>query len=190
MSPAVTIVNRVLLVALGLLLAAAGGLGLALSFGAFGAARRDQPVLDEQVTDFADRTGWFWWAVAAGCVLIGLLALWWLLAQTRTQRVGRLDVTDDELDGVTLVHTGAVSDAVESEVETCRGVQRASARFHGKRAPRLDVTVDLDETADLAQIRQRLGEQTVPRARQAVGDPDLVVQVELRLVVGKRPALH
>ena len=48
---------------LGLLLVAAGGLGLALSLGAFGDWRAAYPVLPEEVRTFPDEQPWFWWAV-------------------------------------------------------------------------------------------------------------------------------
>ena len=184
MSPAVNAVNRLLLVIVGLLLATAGGLGLALSFGAFGDARAARPVLTDSTADFADRNDWFWWAVVGGCLLIGLLALWWLLAQTRTERVGHLDLTDTDAEGITTVQAGALTAAVEQEVQAYLGVLGASAGLRGKGTHRVDLTVDLDDTADLAEIRRRLQEQTVPRTRQALGRPDLPFRIELRPATG------
>ena len=143
MSARVNAVNRTVLALLGLLLLAAAGLGLAHSFGAFGTG--DRPLLPQPVRDYARDQGWFWWAVAGGCLLLALVGLWWLLAQLRTDRVGRLDLTTDDRDGLTTVHAGAVTDAVEAEVEGLRGVAGASASLIERRGRRLTLSVDLAE---------------------------------------------
>ncbi|TFV64140.1 alkaline shock response membrane anchor protein AmaP [Geodermatophilus sp. DF01-2] len=171
-------VNRTVLALLGLLLLAAGGLGLALGFGAFGDG--NQPLLPQAVRDFADDQAWFWWAVAGGCLLLALLGLRWLLAQLHTDRVGRLDLTTDDRDGLTTVHAGALTDAVEAEAESLRGVAGASARLLDQRGRRLTVAVDLADHADIAEIRRILEDRIVGHARQTIDDPDLPVDVELR----------
>lgn len=178
MSARVNGVNRTLLALLGLVLLAAGGLGLAYSFGAFGTGQR--PVLPQPVRDYARDQGWFWWAVAGACLLLALLGLWWLLAQLRTDRVSRLDLTTDDRDGLTTVHAGAVTDAVETEVAGLRGVAGASASLIERRGRRLTLSVDLAEYADIAEVRQAIEDRVVAHARQALDDPDLLVDVELR----------
>jgi hypothetical protein len=168
MSARVNSVNRTLLALLGLLLLVAGGLGLAYSFGAFGTGQR--PVLPQPMRDYARDQGWFWWAVAGVC----------LLAQLRTDRVGRLDLTTDDRDGLTTLHAGAVTDAVEAEIEGLRGVAGASASLLERRGRRLTLAVDLAEYADIAEVRQTIEDRVVAHARQALDDPDLLVDVELR----------
>jgi hypothetical protein len=118
--------------------------------------------------------------VAAVCLVFALLGLRWLLAQLTTDRVGQLDLTTDDRDGLTTVHGSALTDAVEAEVEDLRGVTGASASLRDRRGRRLTVTVDLAEYADIAEVRQSLEDRVVAHARQAVDDPDLPVDVELR----------
>jgi hypothetical protein len=178
MSARVNGLNRTVLALLGLLLLAAGGLGLAYSFGAFGTEQR--PLLPQPMRDYASDQGWFWWAVAGVCLLLALLGLWWLLAQLKTDRVGRLDLTTDDRDGVTTLHAGAVTDAVEAEVEGLRGVAGVSASLIERRGRRLTLAVDLAEYADIAEVRQTMEERVVAHVRQALDDPDLLVDVELR----------
>ena len=178
MSSRVNGVNRTLHTLLGLVLVAAGGLGLAYGFGAFGAG--EHPLLPQGMRDFAKDQPWSWWAVAGGCLIISLVALSWLLAQLRTDRLGRLDLTTDDRDGQTTVHASALSDAVESEVEALRGVLDASARLLDRRGRRLEMTVDLAEHADIAEVRRTIEDRVVAHARQAVDDPDLPVDVVLR----------
>ena len=178
MSSRVNGVNRTVLGLLGILLLAAGVLGLAVSFGAFG--NSGQPLLPQGMRDYARDQPWFWWAVAAACLVIALLSLRWLLAQLATDRVGRLDLTTDDRDGLTTVHSRALTDAVGAEVEEVRGVVGASAHLLDRRGRRLTLTVDLAEYADIAEIRQTLEDRVVPHARQAVDDPAMPVDVELR----------
>lgn len=178
MSARVNGVNRTVLALLGLVLLAAGGLGLAYSFGAFGTGQR--PVLPQSMRDYASDQGWFWWAVAGVCLLLALIGLWWLLAQLKTDRVGRLDLTTDDRDGVTTLHAGAVTDAVEAEVEGLRGVAGVSASLIERRGRRLTLAVDLAEYADIAEVRTEVEDRVVAHARQAVDDPALPVDVELR----------
>jgi len=69
------------------------GFGLALSFGVFGTARANQPLLLPAARRFAHRnTGWFWLVLAAVVVVLALLALRWLLQQVGTDRVRELDL--------------------------------------------------------------------------------------------------
>ncbi|RBY80362.1 alkaline shock response membrane anchor protein AmaP [Blastococcus sp. TF02-09] len=178
MSSRVNGVNRTVLTLLGLLLLAAGGLGLAYSFGAFGQGER--PLVPQELRDVASDQPWFWWAVAGVCLLIALLALRWLLAQLATDRVGRLDLTTDDRDGVTSVRGGALTEAVQSETEKLRGVVSASAHLLDRRGRRLVLDVDLAEYADIAEVRSAVEDRVVAHTRQAVDDPDLLVDVELR----------
>jgi hypothetical protein len=190
MTPAVQRVNRVVLTLLGLLLCGGAAIGFAWGVGAFGAARARRPVLDRAVTDYAGNTPWFWWAVAGGAALIGLLALAWLLAQGRTERVGRIDLTPGSADGSTSVHAGALTEAVEREVGALVGVTGAWARLRGTRAPRLDLIVGLDDNADLVDLRHRLERQTVTHVRQALASADFPVRIQLRPAPGGRPRVR
>jgi hypothetical protein len=178
MSAPVNGVNRTVLTVIGLVLLAAGGLGLAYRFGAFGDG--EHPLLPQGMRDFAQDQPWFWWAIAGGCLLISLLALRWLLAQLHTDRVGRLDLTTDDRDGLTTLHAGALTEAVESETEQLRGVVGASAHLRDRRGRRLVLDIDLAEYADIAEVRQSVEDRIVAHARQAIDDPDLPVDVELR----------
>lgn len=179
MNPRVDRLNRVVLAVLGLLVLGAGGVGLAAGAGAF-PAHRDPAVFPGSVRHFARTTSWFWWAVAGFGLLVALLALRWLLDQLRSERASRLDLTTDSRDGVTMVSSGALTDAVATEAESLRGVSRASAGLRDRRGKRLLLTVDLAEFADIAAVRAGLEGTVVAHARQVVDDPSLPVDIELR----------
>lgn len=177
MSRRVDTANRAVLALLGLLLLGGGAVGLAAGSGAFG---DPPPVLPESARRFEDQQPWFWWALAGGCLLVALLALRWVLAQLHTDRVGRLDLTRDDREGRTVVHAGALTDAVEAEVQGLRGVTGASARLLDRGGRRLTLTVDLAEYADIAELRQTVEDRVLGHARQAIDDPDLRADIELR----------
>jgi hypothetical protein len=183
---AVNAINRIVLSALGLLLLVGGVLGLALGFEAFGRSAAHGPLLTPRISDYPSQHEWFWWAVGAACAVIGVLALWWLLAQARTEGIRRLDLTRDGDDGLTVVHAGALTEAVETDITTTRGVTGASAHLRGNRGRRLDIVVDLDDRADIRQLREKLTNRSIPRAREVVDDPELPVTVELRPTPGRQ----
>jgi hypothetical protein len=181
-------VNRVLLALLGLIALAGGIVILLLSTFAFGKKWANQPMLQQQTRDFADRNaGWFWAAIGIGAGILALLALRWLLAQISTSRVGSLNLEPDTSHGHTRLSTGAVGDAVEDEVERFRGVDRATARVLGKSTdPLLRLDVKVADDGDLGYIRSRLEKDTVPNARQALGMPQLPVWVRLAVATEQR----
>jgi hypothetical protein len=111
---------------------------------------------------------------------VALVGQSWLSAQLRTDRVGRLDLTSDDRDGLTVVHAGAVSDAVKTEARGIRGVAGASAHWRGQPTHRLVLGVDLTDYADIAEVHTRLEDGVVAHVRQALDDPALRVDIELR----------
>lgn len=183
--------NRGVLALIGLLLLAAGAAGIAAGTGLFGAKIRRQKVIDQDSRDWVARHDWFWLAVAAGSILIALLALRWLLAQTSTSRVYHLDVETDRRAGRTVLAGGAVTGAVAEEIGAYRGVSGASAYLLGDRsAPTLLVHATLDGRGDPAQVRRRIEADAVSHARQALDAPELPVRLELRLAAGSRRDLR
>ena len=180
MSSRANVINRLVLTVLGLFLLAAGGLGLALSVGAFRAGRATYPVLPQGVSTFPDGRPWFWWAVAAMLLLIAMLALLWLLTQFKTDRTSRLDRTTNARDGYTKLHASALTNAVEDEALGIPGVTNMSASVHEHRGQHVFLRVELADFADIAEVRARLENEVVAHLREGVGDPDFPVTIELR----------
>lgn len=180
-TPRTTRTNRVLLGLLGLLLLVAGASGLALGLGAFGSARADQPVISSGVTDAASHW-WFWPLVAIGAAVMVVLAGRWLLLQTRTDRVRAFDMEPDRSRGRTILHTGAVVDAVREEVGGYRGVTRVRASVRGSAgAPELVLRTSLDGRTPARGVAERVVAETAPHTRQALDVPGLPVRLEMRL---------
>ena len=180
MSRRANVINRVVLTVLGLLLLAAGGLGLALRAGVFGALRATEPVLPQEVSTFPDGRPWFWWAVAGALLLIAVLALLWLVTQLKTDRTSRLDRTTNARDGYTTLHASALTDAVEDEALGIIGVTGASAYVHEHHGLHVFLRVDLADFADIAEVRGRLEDGLIAHLREVVGDPHFPVTIELR----------
>lgn len=173
-------VNRFMLVVLGLLLVAAGVLGLALSAEVLGEGRSTDRVLPDDVAAFPDERPWFWWAVAGGLLLVAVLALFWLLTQLKRDRATRLDRTTDAREGYTILHASAVIHAVEDEATGITGVTGASADLREHGGLRMFLRVELADSANIADVRDRLEEEVVAHLRESVGDPGFPVVIELR----------
>jgi hypothetical protein len=187
MSRRANVINRVVLAVLGLLLLTAGGLGLALSVGAFGESRADNPVLPQEVRTFPDGRAWFWWAVTGVLLLIAVLALLWLLNQLKTDRTSRLDLTTNARDGYTTLHTSALTNALEGETLGVPGVTSVSANVREHRGKHLILRVELAESADIDGVRTRLENEMVAHLREGVGDPRFPVTIELHPDASKTP---
>lgn len=180
-APRVVRANRVIIGLIGLILLLAGAAGLLAAFGVFGSTLENEAVLSPRVDRFVDRHDWFWPALAALTAVIALLALWWLIVQVRTNRLRGINVASGR-DGHTYLHGGAVIDALQTEIESYRGVSKARARLSGTRsAPRLTLVVTLDGRVGAGEVRHRVEEQALDHARSAVGTDGLPTRVDLVL---------
>lgn len=173
--------DRFVLVLLGLLLTAAGALGLLAGFGAFGGGRRHRAVFDNPVGRFfGDHGDWLWPVLALVGLCLGYLALRWLLAQLTPTAVRDLQLEPQGRQGRTELSSAAVTEAVSEEIRGYRGVSAASARLTGDEVqPELALRVQLDGRADVAALRSRIERDAIGHARQALDNPDLPVRLDL-----------
>jgi hypothetical protein len=172
--------NRTVLVLIGLVLLAVGVGGLLLSLDLTGGATGRLPVVPDLVAGFVIGTAWLPWAAAAAALVVALLGLWWLLAQFRVDWPTQLDLTGDRPDGTTTLAAGALTDAVEDDAASIRGVTGASASLRSQPTRRLDLAIDVAAFADLGEVRRRLEQQTATRTRQVIDQPNLPIWIELR----------
>lgn len=181
--------DRFLLLLLGLLLTAAGVLALLVGLGVFGSRLRNKSVLDNFISDFFGHNGqWLWPVIALVGLLLGYLALRWLIAQLRPTGVRDLQLEPQSTTGHTDLVGAAVTDAVTDEIGTYRGVAGASARLVGDELdPELRLRVQLDSRADVAALRHRIETDAVAHARQALDKPQLPVRLDL-VVTDKKAA--
>jgi hypothetical protein len=178
-APGTVRANRLLIALVGLVLALLGLATLAAGLGVLGSAAEKKPVLDGTAQDWLTGHSWIWWAVAGAGLLIALISLRWLLGQASSNRVSTLRVGEDTDGGRTRLYAAALTDAVENEIESYRGVTRARAHLSGSpSAPRLSLTVALDGRVDVAEVQQRISSQAVDHARQALSAESLPTRLE------------
>ncbi|WP_432994733.1 alkaline shock response membrane anchor protein AmaP [Dactylosporangium sp. CA-233914] len=174
--------NRVVLALLGLLLLGLGVTGLLLGAGVFGGTAAHRTLVDNGVVRFViAQRDWLWPVVAVIAVVVGLLALRWLLAVLFSSgRLAGIPVAGDRAAGRTTLISAALRDAVSGEIERYRGVRSARTRVEGDPAdPRLAVSVRADRDADLAELRQNIEKNALTHARHALDAPGLPIRLDL-----------
>ncbi|MCD9623957.1 alkaline shock response membrane anchor protein AmaP [Rhabdothermincola salaria] len=164
--------NRVLLLLFGLVLAAAGGLGLALNQGLLDDV--DQPrsiyadVRDELVAD-PD----LWFAVILGAsVVVMVLALVWASRQF-TSRPGPPHLSTVVLHadrrGRTTLEPAGLAQAIAGDIGTVDGVRKARVRIVAMgREPSMHVRLDVHRAVDPDALLRRL-EPALDRAAESLG---------------------
>lgn len=179
--------NHVILTLLGLALAVAGGLALARGLGAWGRSRAAEPVLTDATRGYASDHSWFWPAVAGGAVVLGLLGLYWLLAQLRSHRMrGGLAVDGGGSGGETRLSGRAVTEALENDIGAFPGVQGVKAQLTGDDThPGVRLDISYDRRADTTALRSNLHDRAIPRMRTALGVDSIPAVVRLHLVGAK-----
>ncbi|GAA1025515.1 MULTISPECIES: Asp23/Gls24 family envelope stress response protein [Amycolatopsis] len=170
--------NRFLLAVIGLVLLAAGGFGLATHFRVLRVVDPEAPL----VPGTGEPPAWVFYAIAAAAVVVGLLALRWLLAQlAHRPRTGVWRFETDPAFGRTELRA---DDAVAPFVEELRaypGVRKASASLAGTREqPSLALIVTCEQDVDLGEIRRRVTEESLPRLEEALELDDIPVSIEFR----------
>ncbi|MET3807791.1 hypothetical protein ABIB25_004818 [Nakamurella sp. UYEF19] len=172
--------------------------------GGFGTVAADTRLYPPVVDQWMSGNRWVFWPLAVLALLLVLVALRWLLVQMRTDRLGRLVMDSDRLDGDasadssfttgptdrtaeagrTSLSAGALTSAVVAEIKAITGVRQAAAALSGADdAPELWLRVTVEENADTGAIRAALVDPVLADVRQALEKPDLAVF--LTLIVGK-----
>jgi hypothetical protein len=167
--------NRVLLLAAGLVLLAGGAFELGTRAGVIRWVPRDQALTF--VTEHPPR--WAAYAALAAAIVVGLAALRWLAAQARRRpatQLWRLAATPDR--GITTMHADTAAAPLAADVETYDGVRAAAAWLAGPRHdPVLHLRVRTEYDTDLTALRRRIDGHALPRLRQALEIDDLPAAV-------------
>lgn len=174
--------NRAVLAVLGVLALAAGAFVLLTGTGVLAAqlpVRSDVPLLPADLS----LPGWVPWAGAAVAIVVGLLALRWLVAQTiRRPAHSDWQLAPDTRTGTTHIGSDAAAAPLAEEIAEYPGVQSATARLTGPRThPHLYVRITVDDRADISDLRHRIDDDAIPRLTQALDLPALGADVLLRL---------
>ncbi|MEJ8279666.1 alkaline shock response membrane anchor protein AmaP [Pseudonocardia spirodelae] len=184
--------NRTLLFLIGLVLLAAGVFGLLFGLGVL---RPVLPMLDPSVPLLPANPvfdAWVPWVVVVAAVVVGLLALRWLLAQARRRpRTSSWTLPSAQVAGrdagVTRIHSDDAADALAADIEGYEGVQRAAAALVGdRRRPQIHLEVTADDGADLTALRARITDHALPRLRSALDIGSDHADLVLRLAEEKQ----
>jgi hypothetical protein len=176
--------NRTMMIVLAVLLIAVGLDAGAASIGVYGSGTEHSTLMDNPTGRYFGAQGvWLWAVVAVAALIIGLLALRWLIALLfSTDRSGDLLIQSSTGAGRTTLDNGALADAVVEEIEGYRGVDSVRARLIGDPDdPELVVRATLEETADFTALRQRIETEALTHARQALGNMSLPIQLDLTI---------
>lgn len=174
--------NRAMLIVLALLLIAVGLGAGAASIGVYGKGTENSTLMDNPTGRyFGAHAIWLWPVIAVAALIIGLLALRWLIALLfSTDRSGDLVIRSSTGAGRTTLDNRALTDAVVEEIVGYRGVDSARGRLIGEADdPELVVTAVLEETADFTALRQRIETEALTHAREALGNQSLPIQLDL-----------
>lgn len=173
--------NRFVLTLFGVLVLIIGAAGLAASVGAFGKSFSHRTLFDNRVSIYVGHHGWVWYAAAAVCFVIALLALRWILALLiSTDRAGDIPIPVAMSDGTTILRPAAVIGALTREVSTYHGVDNTHGRIIGDgAAPELVLEVTARQGADLHALFQRIETEAFAHARQALDKENLPIRLDL-----------
>ncbi|MCB5168121.1 alkaline shock response membrane anchor protein AmaP [Streptomyces bambusae] len=168
--------NRILLALVGLAL---GGAGVLLLTGTGPYDGRHDVVLGEAERQRWHGHGWWWPAVLAALAVLVLLALWWLLAQLRRNRLPAVLV--DTGDGAwALLRGHALETALTAETDALDGVEHCRATLHGRReTPSARLRVRLAPHAVPADVLAALADEILPHARTSAGLPAFPAEARL-----------
>lgn len=134
--------------------------------------------------------GWVWYAVAGAAVVVGLLALRWLIAQPVRKPKSHTWRFDQETGSTALAASTAV-EPFTAEVATYPGVHAAHATLGGSQdAPVLAVVLSAEQDGDLAAIRERIAAEGLPRLRQALDLAELPMTIEFRFTAKAEPRIQ
>ncbi len=174
--------NHILLSLIGVLLLAGGAYLVLRHLGRLGAQQPAHDVVYSHAqAHWLHAHNWIWLAVAAVVVVLGLIALRWLLVQPRVDRIRTLRVDRDlHAAGRTRMTADVLTDAIETDVEGYPGVERARAVLVGAvDDPAIVLRVQVRPLADLGAAYRLVVDEALPAARVALDRKDVPAQVHV-----------
>lgn len=141
----------------------------------------------DQVRTISDLTEVIVGVLALG-VVVGLLAIVWLIAQIpRTNDAGPLRFQDDAARGLSLCDPDVVTRAVEDDITSLASVLSADAVMRGTAAaPELILRVGVDDRADIQALMQGLRSCVIGNFATAMGTSPSRLGLRIDVEKGKR----
>ncbi|SEQ31829.1 Asp23/Gls24 family envelope stress response protein [Microlunatus flavus] len=190
--------NRTWLAVVGLVLLLVGAAGIVVGAGLLTPLGRavglqlTRPAPDDKVAGRATASAFASTGVVTLVVVVGvvlaLLGLAWLVAQVpRTGSARPLRLEDDPARGLTRLEAGALTDAVEAQIQALDGVQSASAVLRGDaRGPDLTVKVTAGDRTDVRRLLQAIEAGPVRDLGEALDTQVRRLGVQVEVDTGRR----
>ena len=180
--------DRFVLAALGLVLAAAAVYGLARGGGMLGDRVADDPLLLPSVRGFvADYQLLFWMGATVVALLVAWLGYRWLRAQfPASKTVRHLDFaanggSADRGRGSIHVTSTAVTQVLERELEAHDDVRSAKARvLRGWPRPEVELRVGVADDVDVPALARWVEQEALGRLARALEVEELTARAEIR----------
>lgn len=174
--------NRTILATLGVITLAAGAFVLLLGTRLLRSLVPIPPDTPLLTTDSAPPS-WAPWAAAATAIIIALLALRWLIAQTiRRPPSSSWQLAPDTSTGATHIDSDTAAEPLGQEITDYPDVHTATARLTGPRQhPHLHLTVTTNHSADITTLRHRIDTEAIPHLTHALNLPTPTADLLLRL---------
>jgi hypothetical protein len=171
--------NRGLLTLIALVLIAAGAFALGTGLGMLHVQRSASAL----VPTTAPPQPWVPYAVTALAILLGLLCIRWLIAQTmRRPTTGTWRWARDPDRGVTYLSPDTATVPLLADLHACPGVTTAAAWLSGNRhTPRLHLAITAEPDADLSALRHQIADHALTRFRHALELGNLPTTIQFRL---------
>lgn len=171
--------NRGLLILIALVLIAAAGFTLGTGLGVLH-VRRPASAL---VSTTAPAQPWVPYAVTVLAILLGLLCLRWLTAQTmRRPKTGTWRWASDPDRGVTHLAADTATVPLLIDLQAYPGVTTAAAWLAGNhQSPRLYLSITAEPDADLTALRHQIAEHALTRFRNALELGNLPTTIQFHL---------
>ncbi|WP_236242499.1 alkaline shock response membrane anchor protein AmaP [Streptomyces sp. CC228A] len=174
--------NRIALALIGLVLLAGGVLALLYGWGVLGQGGPSEPLLTPGERRYAASSSWVWPLIGLAGALAAVLGLLAAVAQLRPDGVRSLPLEADRSRGATTLSADAVTDALEEEIESYGGVQRATARLtRSSHYPHLVLRVTLAAEAEVRTALERIQSEALPHLRDFLDQPELPARVRLHV---------
>lgn len=175
-------VNRFLLLLLGLVLATAGGLGLAAGEGAFDDLDSPGSVYDDARAEIVDDPD-LWYAVILGVSgLVLLLSLVWSYRQFASRPGGphlSTVVLHADRRGRTTLEPARLARAIAADLETVDGVRDAKVHILSTgHEPTMRARLDVDRSVDPDALLERT-EPALERAAQSFDAQRVIVRIRI-----------
>lgn len=184
--------NRAVLILIGLVLLAGGGLSACLGGGLFGSTRADRAVFDRTVVRWWNEGGWKSFAVVVaigviGAVLGSLLAVAQMRRNDARRRSPNLAFPDaDGQRGRTLLRSPSLSHTIESDLKNFPGVRKAMVGLFGN-YPDIEMRtlLELDDNIKLDELASHV-DGVLERVKSTTGTRPQPLQVTARFASAKR----